>query len=148
MTKPWIAIIVAMVAAGAAPHRAEAGNHGKAGLGCLRVTATDRGDAAELRRAVAAELSKVGRACLDVALVDVELVDDGGEVELTARVKVVVSDGHQIAAVMSSRATLRVTQREAREQRSSLQHDVLDEVAATMMQTLGDRLRPQRLPSS
>jgi hypothetical protein len=138
--KASFAIMVAIVAAGAIPAHADAGNYIPTGPHCIHVTATDGGDAAELRRALAAELPKSAGACLHVALLGVERVDRGAQVALTARVQVVVLDGDQIAAVVTGRATLHATKREARRRRNVLQHDVLDEVVARVMPAVRSRL--------
>lgn len=130
--KRWI--VIAIIVAGAATAHADG-----ARTSCVRVSAASDSDAAELQRALVAELPTV-RACLDVVLVGIDLVDDGAQVALTARLRVVVSDGDHIAAVVAGRATLHAAKREARRRRSMLQRDVLDEVVASVMPAVRAKL--------
>jgi hypothetical protein len=120
--RPWW--IVAFVIAGLAVRGTTA--HAD----CVHVTAADAVAAAELERVVATELAAAPGACLDVALVGLDVVEDGGQVTMTARVSVVVSAADRISSIVSGRATLRADRREVRRRRVTLQHDVLDEAIA------------------
>jgi hypothetical protein len=100
---------------------------------CVHVTAADAVAAAELERVVATELAtaaSVPGTCLDIALVGIDVVDDGAQVTMTARVSVVVSAADRISTIVAGRATLRADRRDARRHRGTLRHDVLGEAIA------------------
>jgi hypothetical protein len=139
-----LSITIALLIGGMAATRAQA-----APATCVRVTAADASDADELRRALAVELPALAHVCLDVALVGVELVERGSDVELTAHLQVMVSDGSdRIAAVLTGRATLRAGKREARRQRALLQRDVLDGAIASVAPSVRARLRHHQVPTT
>ena len=97
---------------------------------CVHVTAADAVAGAELQRVVASELAAAPGACLDIALVGLDVVEDGAQVTMTARVSVVVSTADRISSIVAGRATLRADKRDARRHRAMLQHDVLGEAIA------------------
>jgi hypothetical protein len=106
---------------------------------CLHVTAADAGDAAELRHALVTDVATVPAACLDVALVGLDFMEDGAGVSVTARVSVVVSLADHVTAIVAGRATLRASKRDARMHRVAMLHDVIDEAVASVMPALRAR---------
>jgi hypothetical protein len=97
---------------------------------CVHVTAADAVAGAELARVVASELAAAPGACLDIALVGLDVVEDGAQVTMTARISVVVSTADRISSIVAGRATLRADKRDARRHRAMLRHDVLGEAIA------------------